>query len=221
MPNDKGPLQSKYARILSAVLIFQAALFYGTSRGENTLGARPLRDFPRDFSGWTMAQEGYVDDETQAVLKADDTLTRLYANPKFLVRPNLFVAFFKTQRTGAAPHSPKNCLPGAGWERLKDDYLDVSIPGVAEPIRVNRYIVAKGEARSLVLYWYQSPNRVVASEYKAKMFTVADAIRYNRTDTALVRVVIPVIGTDDNAAQQEAIDFVQSFFVPLRKYLPS
>jgi EpsI family protein len=221
MPNDKGLLQSKYARILTAALILQAALFYGTSRGENTPGMRPLRDFPHEFSGWMMAQEGYVDDETQAVLKADDTLTRLYASPKFQVRPNLFVAFFKTQRTGAAPHSPKNCLPGSGWERLQEDYLTLSIPGVAEPIQVNRYIVSKGEARSLVLYWYQSPNRVVASEYRAKMFTVADAIRYNRTDTALVRVVVPVVGSDDQAAQQEAVDFVQSFFGPLRKYLPS
>jgi EpsI family protein len=221
MPNDRGPLQNRYARILTAVFILQAALFYGTSRGENAPSMRPLRDFPREFPGWTMAQEGYVDEETQAVLKADDTLTRTYASPKFQLRPNLFVAFFKTQRTGAAPHSPKNCLPGAGWDRLQEDYLDVSIPGMAEPIQVNRYIVAKGEARSLVLYWYQSPNRVVASEYRAKMFTVADAIRYNRTDTALVRVVIPVIGSDDNAAQQEAVDFVQSFFAPLRKYLPS
>jgi EpsI family protein len=221
MPNDNGLFQNKYVRILTAVLILQAAVFYGTSRAENTPGMQPLRDFPRQLPGWTMAQEGYVDDETQAVLKADDTLTRLYANPKFLVRPNLFVAFFKTQRTGAIPHSPKNCLPGSGWERLKDDYLDVSIPGMAEPIQVNRYIVAKGEARSLVLYWYQSPNRIIASEYRAKMFTVADAIRYNRTDTALVRVVVPVIGNDDNAAQQEAVEFVQSFFGPLRKYLPS
>ena len=61
----------------------------------------------------------------------------------------------------------------------------------------------------------------IASEYKAKILTVEDAIRYNRTDTALVRVVVPVQGNNDAAAQQVAVDFVQSFFVPLRKYLPS
>ena len=220
MPNEKGLMQSKYARILTIALVIQAALFYASSRAESVPSMRPLHDFPRQLSGWMMVQEGYVDDETQAILKADDTLTRTYGSPKFPVTPSLFVAFFKTQRTGKAPHSPKNCLPGSGWEREREDYLDVAIPGMAEPIQVNRYIVSKGEQKSLVLYWYQTQNRVVANEYKAKLLTVGDAIRYNRTDTALVRVVVAVLG-NEAAAQQEAVEFVQSFFVPLRKYLPS
>ena len=221
MPNDKGLMQNKYARILTLALVVQAGLFYATSRAENVPSMRPLHDFPRELSGWTMAQEGYVDDETQAILQADDTLTRTYGSPKYRLVSNLFVAFFKTQRTGKAPHSPKNCLPGTGWEREREDYLDVTIPGMTEPIQVNRFIVSKGEEKSLVLYWYQTENRVIANEYRAKLRTVEDAIRYNRTDTALVRVVVPVIAGDDAAAQQEAVEFVQSFFVPLRKYLPS
>ncbi len=221
MPNDKGLMQNKYARILTLALVIQAGLFYATSRAENVPSMRPLHDFPRELSGWTMAQEGYVDDETQAILQADDTLTRSYYSPKFQLVSNLFVAFFKTQRTGKAPHSPKNCLPGTGWEREREDYLDVTIPGMTEPIQVNRFIVSKGEEKSLVLYWYQTENRVIANEYRAKLRTVEDAIRYNRTDTALVRVVVPVIAGDDAAAQQEAVEFVQSFFIPLRKYLPS
>ena len=220
MPNDNGLMRNRYARILTVVLVIQAALFYASSRAENIPSMRPLHDFPRQLSGWMMVQEGYVDEETQAILKADDTLTRTYGSPKFQGIPSLFVAFFKTQRTGKAPHSPKNCLPGSGWEREREDYLDVTIPGMAEPIQVNRYIVSKGEQKSLVLYWYQTQNRVVANEYKAKIMTVGDAIRYNRTDTALVRVVVPVMG-NEAVAQQEAVDFVQSFFIPLRKYLPS
>src|ERR1051326_8384738 len=105
-----------YARILTAAFLIQAALFYTTSRGENVPAARRLRDFPREVSGWTMTKEGYVDEETQAVLKADDALTRWYGSGKFHAQPSLFVAFFKTQRTGKTPHSPKNCLPGSGWE---------------------------------------------------------------------------------------------------------
>jgi EpsI family protein len=221
MPNDKIPMQNKYARILTVVLVIQAALFYATSRGENVPGMQPLHDFQHELSGWTMVQEGYVDDETQAVLKADDTLTRTYGSPKYPLTSNLFVAFFKTQRTGKTPHSPKNCLPGSGWEREREDYLDVTIPGMAEPIQVNRYIVSKGDQKSLVLYWYQTQKRVIANEYKAKIMTIEDAIRFNRTDTALVRVVVPVRGSNDAEAQQEAVAFVQAFFIPLRKYLPS
>jgi len=215
------PIKNKYLRILSLALLAQAALFYGTSRGENQPNPRPLENFTRQTGGWFMTQEGHVDDETQAILKADDTLTRAYASPKYRQPASLFVAFFKTQRTGKAPHSPKNCLPGSGWEPSRVDFLTVNIPGMSEPIEVNQYVIAKGESKSLVLYWYQSPNRVVASEYKAKIWTVADAIRYNRTDTALVRVVVPVSGNDEAAAERVAVEFVQAFFGALRQYLPA
>src|SRR3979490_2906020 len=98
------PVNNKYVRILSIALAVQAALFYGTSRGENVPSVRPLAEFSRQVGGWSMAKEGYVDDETQAVLKADDTLTRTYATFQYPQLPaNLFVAYFKTQRTGKAP----------------------------------------------------------------------------------------------------------------------
>jgi EpsI family protein len=218
---DNNFLQNKYVWILTAALAAQAVLSYSTSRGEALPNPRPLAGFTQSISDWKMVREGYVDEETQSVLKADDTLTRWYASPKYNVAPNLFVAYFKTQRTGKAPHSPKNCLPGAGWEQQRDDYLDIAVPGLAEPIRVNRYVVAKGEEKRLSLYWYQTPNRVVASEYRAKLFTVQDSIRFNRTDTALVRVIVPVIGTDEAAAQEAAVEFVKAFFLPLRQYLPA
>jgi EpsI family protein len=224
MANDNGAknvFENKYTRILSVVFVLQAALFYGSSRSEAVPAVRPLRGFSLVIpGGWMMTEEGYVDEETQAVLRADDTLTRTYGNAKYRAPANLFVAYFKTQRTGKTPHSPKNCLPGSGWEASTEDYLDVAIPGMAEPIHVNRYIVAKGEQKSVVLYWYQTQRRVIANEYRAKVMTVEDAIRYNRTDTALVRVVVPFVGSDAEA-QQEAVDFVRSFFNPLRRYLPA
>jgi EpsI family protein len=213
--------KNKYVRILSAALLLQAALFYATSRAENVPGVQPLRFFPNVIGDWITAQEGYVDAETQAVLQADDTLSRSYATSSHASLANLFVAYFKTQRTGKTPHSPKNCLPGSGWEQLREDYLAIPIPGSSESIVVNRYLVARGDEKSLSLYWYQSRNRVVASEYRAKFWTVADAIRYNRSDTALVRVIVPVSGNDEAAAERVAVEFVQSFFLPLRHYLPS
>jgi len=73
----------------------------------------------------------------------------------------------------------------------------------------------------VVLYWYQSRNRVVASEYRAKIYLVTDAIRYNRTDTALVRVIVPVAGNDSAAATTTAEEFVQAFFMTLRRHLPA
>lgn len=221
MPDSTGFLKSKPAQILSVVLISQALLYHGLSRAEIQPVYQPLGGLPQQLGSWTMSAEGVVDEETREVLKADELLNREYVNPALHVQANLFVAFFKTQRSGQVPHSPKNCLPGNGWMQTISDTINVDVPGRAEPIEVNHYLVAKGENKSIVLYWYQSRDRVVASEYKARFFTAADAIRFNRTDTALVRVVVPVVNNDDQAATNAAVNFIKDFFSPLRQRFPA
>ena len=140
-----------------------------------------------------------MDEEVRRdVLRADDYLTRIYADSRGNT-VNLFVAFFRSQRAGQTPHSPKNCLPGSGWIWCVSDTIPVSIRRpAAQPIQVNRYVVSKGDDKAVVLYWYQSRDRVVASEYQAAAFTAWDALRYNRTDTALIRVVIPIAHNRDD-----------------------
>ncbi len=219
--NDQGFLKSRQAKILSAILISQALLFYGMSRAEANPESRPLNDLSEQLGSWRMSKQGVIDDETREVLKADELLNRGYVNMALRVEANLFVAYFKTQRTGQTPHSPKNCLPGNGWTQTLSDTINVTVPGRAEPIEVNRYLVSKGENKSIVVYWYQSRDRVVASEYRARFYTAADAIRFNRTDTAMVRVVVPVVDGDDKRATDAAIDFVKDFFVPLRQHFPA
>jgi EpsI family protein len=216
-----GFLGNKYVRLATAVLLVQAAGLYAVSRREIIPQVRPLAEFPLQVGSWRMAREGVVDKEVMQVLRADDVLTRTYTDENGPRGANLFIAFFRSQRTGQAPHSPKNCLPGSGWAPSQSDIVSIVVPGRNEPLEVNRYVVSKGDEKSLVLYWYQSRNRVIASEYRAKMYLVADAIRYNRTDTALVRVVVPISGNEVSAATGAAEDFVRSFFGSLHGFLPS
>jgi EpsI family protein len=214
-------LKSKYARIATLFLIAQAIGLYAVSRQERTPLARPLAEFPTSIAGWNMLEEGVLDKGTLEVLRADDVLSRTYYHPASDRVATLFVAYFQSQRTGQMPHSPKNCLPGAGWMPSESRIVSMNVPGVAQPIEMNRYVVAKGEERSVVLYWYQTRDRVIASEYRARVYTVADAIRYNRTDTALVRVVVQVQGNQVEAAVATAQDFVAAFFTRLRQHLPA
>jgi EpsI family protein len=213
-------LRNKYARILTLVLIAQAALFYGLSRRESVPLTRPLSQFPATLGDWSLVQEGVVDKEIMDVLRADDVLTRFYVEPSSRRGASLFVAYFRSQRTGQAPHSPKNCLPGSGWTPSESAVITIPVPGEPQPIKVNRYVVSKGDEKSVVLYWYQTNRRVIASEYSAKIYSVVDAIRYNRTDTALVRVTVPANESPD-VATDAAIHFIQAFFEPLRHFLPS
>ena len=223
MPASNRPLGflgNRWTRLLSAVLLLEAAGFYAASRREEVPSPRPLAELPKQFSAWRMAREEVTDPEVQAVLRADDTVSRLYFDSANGRSASLFVAYFKSQRTGQAPHSPKNCMPGAGWVPTQSGVATIRIPGRREPIRVNRYVVAKGDQKLLVLYWYQSRDRVIASEYAAKFYLIADAVRHNRTDTALIRVAVPWTG-QESAAVRTAEEFVQSFFVSLRQFLPA
>ena len=113
----KSLLQSKFVYALTLVLVVQAVLFYNASHGEVTPLAAPLSAFPLQVGAWHQQQEGVVDQETRDILKADDILTRTYTAPEGAA--NLFVAYFKTQRQGQSPHSPKNCLPGSGWQQME------------------------------------------------------------------------------------------------------
>jgi EpsI family protein len=217
---DTGFLKSTAAKVLSIVLVAQVALVYGFTRPEVIPQNKPLAEVPGQLGSWRLYQEGVVEKEIQDVLKADELLTRTYTSSDKRVGAHLFVAYFRSQRTGQAPHSPKNCLPGSGWVPSVSDIVNVDVPGRA-PIEANRYVVARGDQKSLVLYWYQSRDRVVASEYKAKAYVIADALRYNRTDTALVRVTVPIIENNVDAAQKAAFDFVRSFYSPLRQHFPA
>ncbi|MDX2268534.1 MAG: EpsI family protein [Bryobacter sp.] len=208
--------------VISGILVAQALLFANFSRIEKVPVGIPLAQFPERLGGWLKIQEGYVDDATQAVLQADDLLSRSYGNPSLNANASLFIASFRSQRTGVAPHSPKNCLPGNGWTPIVDDRIPVKVEGMPQPIEVNRYIIQRGDSRSLVLYWFQSRNRAVASEFHAKFYTMRDALLENRTDTALVRVILPLRPEANlDEARRIAEDFIRSVYGPIIRHLPS
>jgi EpsI family protein len=165
----------------------------------------PLPDlaaFPRELPGWTALRDDPIEPDVLNGLGADATLSRTYRATDGSATAQLFVAWYQSQRGGRTqPHSPKVCLPGSGWEPVSKGLVRVG------DMEVNRWVIANRQARDVVLYWYQTPSRVVASEWAAKFWSMADALRYNRTDTALVRVVVPANGVGGQAASTAAVGF--------------
>jgi EpsI family protein len=210
-------LHSKYLRILTLVIVVQAVLFYTASHGESTPLPSPLKDFPTVFGSWTLHGERPVDAETASILRADDTMQRDYASPSGAA--SLFIAYFKTQRQGQSPHSPKNCLPGSGFQPVESGRIDVPVAGGS--IDINRYVVSRGEQESVVMYWYQSQGRVIADEFAAKFYLIADSIRHHRSDTSLVRIEVPVSEhMPRERASQTAVEFVQAAYPVVSSWLP-
>jgi len=199
----------------------QAVTYYAVaSRSEHIPASIPLRTFPQRVGAWSMEREFPMEKEVQDVLRADDTLNRWYVNAGRTAGASLFIAFFKTQRFGQAPHSPKNCLPGAGWVPVEDHRVSLTVPGAAAPLLINDYIIAHGDEQSVVLYWYQSHGRVIAREVQAKFWLVADALRYHRSDTALVRIIVPVAGNNTAQAEHTAMEFTRTIYPDLVRQLP-
>jgi len=111
---------------------------------------------------------------------------------------SIYYGFYDQQSRGHTIHSPKNCLPGAGWEAISSEAA--TIRDGAEAFTVNRYVLQKGDERALVLYWYQGRGRVAYNEYLVKWNLLRDAALRRRTDEALVRIVVPIATDDDDKA---------------------
>jgi EpsI family protein len=183
--------------------------------------------FPMQIDEWRGIQYPPLDEITLSVLGADDYVNRAYVTPE-RSGVGLFIGYYQSQRQGDTMHSPLNCLPGAGWEPLSKTTMAIPVAssaGASEaPIVVNRYVIQKGLERQLVLYWYQSHGRVVASEYWGKYYLVRDSIRLHRTDGALVRVIAPInprAAAGEADAERLAVQFVKSMFPVLGGYLPA
>lgn len=200
-------------------LAAQALAVYWAASNEHPPAAPDLSSFPAEVSDWKQVREDPIAADVQAELRADRILSRSYVHPPTGSVANLFIAWFQSQRAGASqPHSPKVCLPGAGW--TPEITGEMTLETAAGPITVNRYIVAKGQERSVVLYWYQTPRRVVAGELAAKLWLMSDALRDKRTDTALVRIVLWSARGRDDRATLAATGFARSLYPLLRERLP-
>ncbi len=210
-----------WLRVFPVALLLTGAgvLLYARTQVE-IIPPRPnLSNFPGQIGNWVGGDLSISNDVLQ-VLGPGEFLSRIYQQSPGEAYVTLFVAYFSSQRTGDTIHSPKNCLPGSGWTPITSGRI--SLQGRAgEIIRINRYLIAKGPERQLVLYWYQAHGRVTPSEYWAKIYLVTDAVRMNRTDGALVRIVTPIApGETTDAVQQIAVGFAQQILPTLSTYIP-
>jgi len=213
------------AIVLFVVLLAGAGAVVRANRPETAPPRVSFERFPFELEGWKGQSLPPMDAQVLKILGVDDYMSRVYFSPE-RASAGLYVGYYQSQRQGDAIHSPQNCLPGAGWEPTSSGYLaiPVAVGGESSTISVNRYLIQKGIDRQLVLYWYQSHGRVVASEYWSKFYLVRDAVALNRTDAALVRVIVPVVPNLDGAesrAEAQAVDFVKRIFPVLPSYLPS
>lgn len=214
-------MKSYWRLIAASLLLIVTALFlHARSSNEVQPPREPLAALPHQLGSW-VGTDVNIPQEILDILGAGDFLLRVYHEPDSS-QPyvDLFLAYFPSQRSGDSIHSPKNCLPGAGWSPVESSRVTLSLPGHS-PFPANRYVIAKGDDRMLVLYWYWAHDRAIASEYWAKFYLVADAMRLNRSDGSLVRVTTPLRpGESIDAAQQRLTSLAGNLTPVIDRYVP-
>jgi len=184
----------------TAALLTGALLASGlTARRISQPLALPLDQIDSTILGWSAFQDQTLPPYTLKALDATSYLSRSYR--KGDLQLDLFVAFYEQQRAGESMHSPKHCLPGAGWEIWQHGSAVVPVNG--KTIEVNQYRIENAGSRRLMLYWYQSRNRIVASEYLGKLLLARDTLLTGQTAGSIVRITLP----DTPGSNQEGIAF--------------
>ncbi len=216
------------------LILIAAAVLERRGNKDSVPPSTPLNQLPYSIGRWT-GTDVTIPSDALTLLGQGEFVNRIYTvnqapsnSPRLEdstpISPDavgLLIAYFPTQRTGQSIHSPQNCLPGAGWTFVSTGTTDIPLPN-RKPARVGEYLIANANSRAEVLYWYQTRGNIIANDYRAKLSMLASSIRYNRTDAALVRIVVPMVkGESRQAARQRALAFATATIPLLPTYIPS
>ena len=133
---------------------------------------------------------------------------------------NLYVGFYQSQSKGDLIHSPKNCMPGAGWNIVQSSAIPIDLPKSGKTIKIARLLLAKGGQKQVVYYWFQSRSRIISSEYMQKIWIVVDSITKNRTDGSFVRLIAPVI-KNETTTEVLLTQFADAVYPALNQFIPN
>ena len=216
------------ARYVVVLLLLLGSTGVLLSRGDTDRvpASEPLALMPENVGAWH-GRDIPIADDVLEILGKGDFLNRVYTQDassgagRSAVPISLFIGYFATQRTGQAIHSPQNCLPGAGWTFQSSQYSTLRADG-GKTFNVGEYVIANGDARQFVLYWYQAHGRSIPNEYVSKAYMVADAMRLRRTDGAIVRVITTIAPYETQAdARARVFGFTAKIAPMLPRFIPN
>jgi EpsI family protein len=194
---DRRPLTWQYA-VPATVMALGVVFIHGATQQTPVQLNAPLKTMPLSLAGY-VGSERAVTEEEQRIAGMSDYIFRVFesdSTPVFSV----YVGYYESQVTGKTIHSPRNCLPGAGWQQVESGPRVVTSDG--RDVTVNRYLLANGPSQAVVYYWYQGRGRVAWNEYRVKWDLLRDAARHGRTEEALVRIMVPLDRARGGSAEE-------------------
>ena len=177
----------------------------------------PLDAIPMELAGRT-GEARVIPDDQRLAAGMSHYINRVF--PADTAPFEIYVGYYDQQTQGKTIHSPKNCLPGSGWEALQQQTTTVTTAG--GPVVVNRYLLQNKEARALVFYWYQGRGRVAANEYRVKWELLRDSALRGRSEESLVRIVVHLNpATTEERAAEVATQVAQALVPAVTEVMPA
>ena len=213
-----SPVTYKRIVITAAVMVVTLLITGFASRSERIEPNRNFDNFPRTIGPW-QGRTDQFDPKVYNILGVDDSILMNFRSPDNR-HINLYVGFYQSQKEGDLIHSPKNCMPGAGWNIVKSRIEPVHFPETGKAMKVILLELQKGSQKQLVLYWFQSRGRIISSEYWQKIWLVVDSVTKRRTDGSFVRLISPVRESKENTLETLK-SFTRQIYPHLKEFIPS
>jgi len=184
--------------------------------------------FPLELGDWKCHLPQEIGDDVQRNLGVSDYLICRFTRPEDPIGVDVYIGYHasqvREQGGGAgenAIHPPAHCLPGSGWDIIENKTVQISAPGLPQQnAEAKRLVIAKGDARQLVYYWYQSRGRVIAEDWQKIVYVGLDRALESRTDGSLVRFTVPIVSDDEVRAERAFRDLAPRILALLPEYIP-
>ncbi len=201
--------------LLAGTALFLRAL----DRKQSVVPRTALASFPLGLNGWA-GTDIPIPADTRKSLGAGEFLQRMYKDPvSGGAYVDLYVAYVPDQHA-LFRHLPQVCLEGAGWSPVESGTSMLAFPGDA-PFPANRYVIARGDDRQLVMFWYSVRGRRVATQDWMNVYLAFDSLRLSRSDNALIRMNTELQpGEKPEDAERRLLSFAGLVNPLLKNYIP-
>jgi len=204
--------------IITVLMALTFVIHLYADTAENTPLVKPFSAFPTRIGDWS-GRESRFDPKVYDILGVDDSFLADYTSSEGR-QINVYIGYYQSQREGDLIHSPKNCMPGAGWKIIRTTTERVALGNGDQNMDVIKMVLQKGPHKQAMYYWFHSRGRIIASEYAQKIYMVIDSITRQRTDEAFVRLIAPIAPGAEDQAFNDLSAFTRLLMPLLGQHLP-
>jgi EpsI family protein len=198
------------------ILLGLAGLYVYTRTEASVPVNKPLDQFPQTAGEWTMTGQARFDERVLAVLLPTDYLSRSYESSRG-ERLSLYIGYHNGGPGSGPIHSPKQCLPGSGWNRIDANVRQLEVNG--QQVSYVSSLYQKDTEQQLFLYWFQVRDQFLTNEYALKFAMAKNSLLSNRRDSSFIRLSVMVTDGEEKA-RLIGEDFIKVFLPAIEESLP-